>query len=99
MIGGDLVGLERVNEAACEIQSAVTDVNRLRDADRASVARFEALITKYDTDWNAKIDGFEAKAALKESRTFRQAHANEHITLTATHEHAGFNRAWGLWRS
>ncbi|HKU54868.1 MAG TPA: DUF6161 domain-containing protein [Rhizomicrobium sp.] len=80
-IGGTLIGVERASEAAQSIRTAVEDVNRIRESDKEIVERYRGLVAACEADWSNKIEGFEAKVALKAPRTFWNSRSEYHNGL------------------
>ena len=75
--GSNLVAIEKAAEAAQQISEALQqigkasqEVDRIRASDRDVSERFVALYRKTEEDWENRIKGYEAQAALKAPRTF-----------------------------
>lgn len=68
-----------------ELLQGIAETNKQIEQTRASegavVRKFEALISQSEADWASRIDGYEAKVALKAPREYWEGRASKHEKL------------------
>jgi hypothetical protein len=77
-IGGKLLGLEQADTTVSGIQQTIQQVLKLRDSDAATTQRYNDLVVNAEADWKNRIEGYDAKVALKAPKTYWTERAAEH---------------------
>ena len=65
------------------IKAAIEEVQKIRESDKGTLDRFNALIGKAENDWSNKIEGYEAKVALSAPRSFWSTRAEHNRRIAA----------------
>jgi hypothetical protein len=92
-VGADIGALDRVQATFEAVNQSLREVREVRSGDREVLDRFYQLMSQTEEDWKNKIDGYEAKMALKAPKAYWTDRASNHAAKAVSARRQWF---WAL---